>query len=84
MVFCFDTTLEQNQTWSIIDLPPNKKVISCKWVYKTKHKADDAINKFKACLVAKGFIQLEGIDYFDNFSQVVKLTTFADMSLELH
>ncbi|KAG7302210.1 hypothetical protein JYU34_013686 [Plutella xylostella] len=25
-----------NNTWTLVDLPPNKKVIPCKWVYRTK------------------------------------------------
>ena len=32
--------LEANHTWTLTDLPPNKTVIGCKWVYKTKHKSD--------------------------------------------
>jgi hypothetical protein len=34
------STLEENNTWIIIDLPPNKHPIGCKWVYKVKHKSD--------------------------------------------
>lgn len=35
--------LEANQTWSIIPLPPEKKPIGNKWVYKIKHRADGTI-----------------------------------------
>ncbi|GKB05169.1 retrovirus-related pol polyprotein from transposon TNT 1-94 [Tanacetum coccineum] len=35
--------LENNSTWTIIDLPPGKKVIGCKWVYKTKYNSDGTI-----------------------------------------
>lgn len=65
--------LNQNQTWSIVDLPPGKTPIHCKWVYKIKHHADGSIEWYKTRLVAKGYTQMEGIDYFDPFSPVAKL-----------
>jgi len=40
--------LEENQTWTIEDLPPGKKLISFKWVYKVKYKSDGTIERFKA------------------------------------
>jgi len=42
------TTLELNKTWTIIDLPPHKTAIGCRWIYKIKHKADDNIERYKA------------------------------------
>lgn len=47
------TALEVNKTWTILPLPPNKKVVGCKWLYKTKYKPDGNIDKHKARLVAK-------------------------------
>ncbi|GJU91002.1 retrovirus-related pol polyprotein from transposon TNT 1-94 [Tanacetum coccineum] len=40
--------LEQNKTWTIEKLPPNKKALGCKWVYKIKYKSDGTIERFKA------------------------------------
>ena len=54
--------LEQNNTWTIQDLPPSKKPIGCKWVYKITRKADGSIERYKARLVAKGYTQTEGLD----------------------
>ncbi|XP_019460114.1 PREDICTED: uncharacterized protein LOC109359875 [Lupinus angustifolius] len=62
-------------TWFLMPLPPNKKAIGCKWVFRIKENPDGTINKYKARLVAKGFHQKHGVDYNENFSLVVKLVT---------
>jgi hypothetical protein len=67
--------LEENNTWFLTDLPSHKKTIGRRWVYKIKFKADGSIERYKTRLVAKGYTQCEGLDYFDTFSPVAKITT---------
>ena len=67
--------LEANNTWSLTSLPLGKKPIGCRWVYKIKRHSDGTIEHYKACLVAKGYTQLEGIDYHDTFSPTAKMVT---------
>jgi len=62
------TALGASETWSIVDLPPSKIPIGCKWVYKVKFNDDGTIEHHTARLVAKGYTQMEGVDYFDTFS----------------
>jgi len=67
--------LGTNKTWEVTDLPPNKVVIGCKWVYKIKQRANGEIKRYKVRLVAKGYSQREGIDYMETYSPVARLTT---------
>ncbi|KAL0461146.1 UNVERIFIED_CONTAM: Retrovirus-related Pol polyprotein from transposon RE1 [Sesamum latifolium] len=67
--------LETNNTWEVTALPPGKRAISCKCVYKLKLKDDGTIDRYKARLDVKGYNQVEGVHYVDNFSPVVKAAT---------
>ena len=67
--------MEINQTWSIVPLTKNKNSIGYRSIYKIKNKADGSIGRYKAHLVAKGYTQQEGLDYFETFSPFVKMVT---------
>ncbi|KAE8732031.1 hypothetical protein F3Y22_tig00002237pilonHSYRG00018 [Hibiscus syriacus] len=67
--------MESLETWSIVPLPEGKKPIDCKWVYRIKHNTDGSVDRYKTRLVAKGFTQVEGIDFLDTFSPVTKMTS---------
>ncbi|XP_016752451.1 uncharacterized mitochondrial protein AtMg00820-like [Gossypium hirsutum] len=65
--------LEDNDTWFIETLPPEKKVLGSKWVYKIKYNSDGSIERFKANLIVFGNHQVEGIDYNETFAPVAKI-----------
>lgn len=67
--------LESNETWFLEELPKGKKAIDSKWVYKLKYKPNGEIERYKARLVARGFAQMEGVDFHDTFAPVAKLVT---------
>ena len=56
-------SLIDNGTWELRSLPKVKKAIGAKWVYKTKTDRDGNLTRFKARYVAKGFKQIQGIDF---------------------
>jgi hypothetical protein len=66
-------------------------VVTSKWLYKLKHAADGSIEKFKARFVARGFSQVEGVDYDETFAPVARYTSIravisiaAEMGWKIH
>jgi hypothetical protein len=47
--------LSKDHTWDLVDLPPHKFVVGCKWVHEIKTQCDWSNERYKAYLVAKGF-----------------------------
>ncbi|GKA61804.1 zinc finger, CCHC-type containing protein [Tanacetum coccineum] len=64
-----------NNTWVLTDLPPGCRPLGCKWIFKRKMKVDGTVEKFKARLVIQGFKQKSGIDYFDTYALVARIST---------
>nr|GEZ39199.1 retrotransposon protein, putative, Ty1-copia subclass [Tanacetum cinerariifolium] len=64
-----------NQTWKLAELPKGVKPIGSKWVFKKKLNPDGSISAFKARLVTKGYIQREGLNYFDTYAPVTRISS---------
>jgi hypothetical protein len=81
----------KNDVWDIVPRPEGKSVVTSKWIYKIKHAADGSVEKYKARFVARGFSQVEEIDYEETFALVARYTSIrtiialvASMGLKLH
>ena len=56
-------SIVRNSAWEIVPRPEGKSVVGSRWIYKVKQAADRSVEKYKARFVARGFSQIEGIDY---------------------
>ena len=67
--------LLRNQTWTLVSPPLGAHIVGCRWIYKVKYKPDGSVDRFKARLLAQGYTQIAGVDFFDTFSPVAKPCT---------
>ena len=66
-------SLTKMGVWELQELPPGRKAIGNKWVFKVKRDADGTIKRFKARLVAQGFLQRFSVDYTETYAPVASL-----------
>jgi hypothetical protein len=69
------TSIKKNQTWNLIPLPPGKRAITSKWIYKIKQGQNGSQPKLKVRLIVRGFEQRYGVDFEETFAPVVKWST---------
>ena len=84
-------SIMKNDVWDIVPRPEGKSVMTSKWISKIKHAVDGSVEKYKARFVARGFSQMEGIDYEETFALVARYTSIrtiialvASMGWRLH
>ena len=66
-------SMYENKVWTLVDLPDDRRAIEIKWIFKRKTDADSSVTIYKARIVAKGFRQVQGVDYDETFSPVAML-----------
>jgi histone deacetylase 1/2 len=68
------SALLQNKTWELVPRPSQGNIVTGKWIFKHKFRADGSLER-KARWVLRGFTQRPGIDFDETFSPVVKPAT---------
>ena len=66
-------SMYENKVWTLVDLPDDRQSIENKWIFKKKTDTNGNVTVYKAQLVAKGFRQVQGVDYDETFSLVAML-----------
>ena len=69
-------TLKDTGIWETVPRPTDHNIVGSKWVFCIKCKSDGSVDKYKARLVARGFTQVFGTDYFETYSPIANLTSF--------
>ena len=65
-------SLHENEVWEVVPKPTHRKIIDGKWVFKVKGNAQGQIERYKARYVARGFSQVQGLDFDEVFAPVAR------------
>nr|GEZ83626.1 hypothetical protein [Tanacetum cinerariifolium] len=75
-MFAFTEELHQFDrldVWELVDRPLCTNVIKLKWLWKNKRDEENTVIRNKSHLVAKGYVQKEGVDFEESFAPVARL-----------
>jgi hypothetical protein len=62
----------RNEVWHLVPRP-NQNVVGTKWVFRYKQDEHGVVTRNKAQLVAKGYSQVEGLDFDETYAPVARL-----------
>ena len=73
-------SLKDNETSKLVPLPSKRKLVQCKWVYRTKVDFNGSDSKCKASLISKFFSQFQGVDYTETIAPVARMDSIGIIS----
>ena len=77
-------TLNRKDVWTVVDQTDDMNVLESTWAFKVKRYPDGTICKIKARFCVQGYLQIEGVNFFNTYAPVVSwLTIFIVMILSL-
>jgi hypothetical protein len=62
----------RNEVWHLVP-HPNQNLVGTKWVFRNKQDEHDVVIRNKARFVAKGYSQVEGLDFDETYAPVARL-----------
>jgi hypothetical protein len=62
----------RNEVWHLVPRP-NQNVVDTKWVFRNKQDEHVVVTRNKARLIAKGYSQVEGLDFDETYAPVARL-----------
>ena len=68
-------SIMKNDIWEVLLRPEGNSVVTSKWIFNIKYRANDGVEKHKAKFIGRGFSLKEGIDYDETFSSVARYTS---------
>jgi hypothetical protein len=63
---------KRNEVWCLVERP-KQNIIDIKWVFRNKQDEHGVVTRNKARLIAKGYSQVEGLDFDETFSPIARL-----------
>ncbi|KAF0743739.1 hypothetical protein Ae201684P_003773 [Aphanomyces euteiches] len=71
--------LVKTGTWKYVCNKAKNRLLSTTWVFRAKERADGSIERFKARLVVRGYMQVKGLDYSEVCAPVVRLESLRSL-----
>jgi hypothetical protein len=62
----------RNDVWHLVPRP-NQNVVGTKWVFRNKQDEHGVVIRNKSWLVAKGYSQVEGLDFDETYAPIARL-----------
>lgn len=60
----------RNEVWELVPEPNSANIIGTEWIYKNNSDVKGNVRRNKACLVAEGYTQIEGVNFDETFPRV--------------
>ncbi|XP_062704500.1 uncharacterized protein LOC134286832 [Aedes albopictus] len=76
--------MKANNVWKMTSCPRGVKPLKSKWAFRVKEDENGQAVRYKARLIAKGFLQRQGVDFEETYAPVAKLSTIRTVLADPH